>query len=72
MDDLVCHLGMLWSICTTRKEATCCRTAKSIPAGARAYRPITNNKHRMLRMLPNHSLRDAPTKTTATPKGGPL
>jgi hypothetical protein len=26
----------------------------------------------MLRMLPNHSLRDAPTKTTATPKGGPL
>lgn len=50
---LVRHLGLPWTICTTRAAATCCRTGADIPAGSRAYRPLTNGKRRMLRMLPN-------------------
>lgn len=50
---LVRYLGLLWTICTVRKAATCFRTGADIPAGSRAYRPLTNGKLRMLRMLPN-------------------
>ncbi len=40
----------VWVRCALRKPATCAVTGRPMPAGATAFRPLTNQNNRMVRI----------------------